>query len=77
MQGFCAETGGAITLFMSAAQGAPISTPHMITGEVVGFGAAGLGGALERRQQRRRPLGHHPADGSGLLGVLPPAVGDV
>jgi inorganic phosphate transporter, PiT family len=38
--GFCAETGGAITLFGTAALGIPVSTTHTITGSIVGVGAA-------------------------------------
>jgi PiT family inorganic phosphate transporter len=40
MQGFCAETGGAITLFMATHLGVPVSTTHTITGAIVGVGAA-------------------------------------
>jgi PiT family inorganic phosphate transporter len=40
MQGFCAETGGAITLFMATHLGVPVSTTHTITGSIVGVGAA-------------------------------------
>jgi len=40
MQGFCAETGGAITLFAATWVGVPVSTTHTITGAVVGVGAA-------------------------------------
>jgi PiT family inorganic phosphate transporter len=40
IQGFCAETGGAITLFLATALGVPVSTTHTITGAVVGVGAA-------------------------------------
>ncbi len=40
MQGFCAETGGAITLFGATALGIPVSTTHTITGSIVGVGAA-------------------------------------
>ena len=39
-QGFCAETGGAITLFMATGPGIPVSTTHTITGAIVGVGAA-------------------------------------
>ena len=38
--GFCAETGGAITLFISSTFGIPVSTTHTITGAIVGVGAA-------------------------------------
>ena len=37
--GFCAETGGAITLFVATALGIPVSTTHTITGAIVGVGA--------------------------------------
>jgi PiT family inorganic phosphate transporter len=40
MQGFCAETGGAATLFMATWLGVPVSTTHTITGAIVGVGAA-------------------------------------
>src|SRR4051812_1623326 len=40
MQGFCAETGGAITLFMATWLGIPVSTTHTITGAIMGVGAA-------------------------------------
>jgi PiT family inorganic phosphate transporter len=40
MQGFCAETGGAITLFLATVSGIPVSTTHTITGAIVGVGAA-------------------------------------
>jgi len=38
--GFCAETGGAITLFIATAMGIPVSTTHTITGAIVGVGSA-------------------------------------
>ncbi|MDP3651566.1 MAG: inorganic phosphate transporter [Rhodoferax sp.] len=37
--GFCAETGGAITLFVATALGVPVSTTHTITGAIVGVGS--------------------------------------
>ncbi len=40
MQGFCAETGGSITLFAATFLGIPVSTTHTITGAIVGVGAA-------------------------------------
>jgi PiT family inorganic phosphate transporter len=40
MQGFCAETAGAITLFTATHLGIPVSTTHTITGSIVGVGAA-------------------------------------
>ncbi len=39
-QGFCAETGGAITLFLATHFGVPVSTTHTITGAIIGVGAA-------------------------------------
>lgn len=38
--GFCAETAGAITLFISTFGGIPVSTTHTITGSIVGVGSA-------------------------------------
>ena len=40
MQGFCAETAGAITLFGATALGIPVSTTHTITGAIIGVGAS-------------------------------------
>jgi len=37
--GFCAETGGALTLFIATGLGIPVSTTHTITGAIVGVGA--------------------------------------
>ena len=40
VQGFCAEAGGSITLFLATYFGVPVSTTHTITGAIVGVGAA-------------------------------------
>ena len=40
VQGFCAEAGGAVTLFLATFLGIPVSTTHTITGAIVGVGAA-------------------------------------
>ena len=40
MQGCCAETAGAATLFAATWLGVPVSTTHTITGAIVGVGAA-------------------------------------
>jgi len=40
VDGFCAETGGAITLFLATGLGVPVSTTHTITGAIVGVGSA-------------------------------------
>ena len=37
--GFCAETGGALTLFLATFLGIPVSTTHTITGAIVGVGS--------------------------------------
>lgn len=37
--GFCAESGGALTLFLATAMGVPVSTTHTITGAIVGVGS--------------------------------------
>lgn len=44
--GFCAETGGAITLFSATALGIPVSTTHTITGAIVGVGSTQRAGAV-------------------------------
>jgi PiT family inorganic phosphate transporter len=37
--GFCAEAGGAMTLFLATSLGIPVSTTHTITGAIVGVGS--------------------------------------
>ncbi len=37
--GFCAESGGALTLFFATILGVPVSTTHTITGAIVGVGS--------------------------------------
>jgi PiT family inorganic phosphate transporter len=37
--GFCAETGGAMTLFLASGMGIPVSTTHTITGAIFGVGS--------------------------------------
>ncbi len=39
VDGFCAETGGALTLALATGLGIPVSTTHTITGAIVGVGA--------------------------------------
>jgi PiT family inorganic phosphate transporter len=39
VHGFCAEAGGALTLFLASALGIPVSTTHTITGAIVGVGS--------------------------------------
>jgi PiT family inorganic phosphate transporter len=46
MQGFCAETGGAATIFLATAIGVPVSTTHTITGGILGVGAARRAGGV-------------------------------
>ncbi len=40
VHGFCAETGGAISVFFASFLGIPVSTTHVITGSIAGVGAA-------------------------------------
>jgi inorganic phosphate transporter, PiT family len=44
--GFCAETGGAITLFLATGLGIPVSTTHTITGAIVGVGSTRTASAV-------------------------------
>lgn len=44
--GFCAETGGGITILFASHLGVPVSTTHTITGAIVGVGAARRMGAV-------------------------------
>ena len=79
--GFCAETGGAITLFLATGLGIPVSTTHTITGAIVGVGSVRhrVGGALGRGRQHRLGLDlHDPGIGlrgrGGLLGQPQPVL---
>lgn len=47
--GFCAETGGAITLFIATGLGIPVSTTHTITGAIVGVGSTRTASAVRWR----------------------------
>ncbi len=49
VQGFCAETGGAATLFLATWLGVPVSTTHTITGAIIGVGAARRASAVRWR----------------------------
>jgi PiT family inorganic phosphate transporter len=40
VHGFCAETGGAISVFLASWMGIPVSTTHVITGAIAGVGTA-------------------------------------
>jgi len=53
MQGFCAETGGAITLFGATYLGIPVSTTHTITGAIMGVGASRRASAVRWGIARR------------------------
>ncbi|MDQ2718173.1 MAG: inorganic phosphate transporter [Bacteroidota bacterium] len=39
LEGFCAETAGALTIFLTIGFGIPVSTTHTLTGSIVGVGA--------------------------------------
>ena len=49
VHGFCAETGGSISLFLATWLGIPVSTTHVITGGIVGVGAVTGVGAVRWR----------------------------
>ncbi len=40
VHGFCAETAGAMSVFLATGLGIPVSTTHTITGSIVGVGSA-------------------------------------
>ena len=68
MQGFCAETGGAITLFFFTNLGVPVSTTHTITGAHADDGAGdSVGGRHRHAQVGRREQG----DRAARLGAEP------
>jgi PiT family inorganic phosphate transporter len=46
--GFCAETAGALTLFLATALGIPVSTTHTITGSIIGVGSVTSGASAVR-----------------------------
>jgi PiT family inorganic phosphate transporter len=46
-EGFCAETAGALTLFMATSLGIPVSTTHTITGAIIGVGATKRASAVQ------------------------------
>ena len=71
VQGFCAETGGALTLFLATGLGVPVSTTHTITGAIVGVGAARRASAVRWHVAQRIVVAWVltlPA--AGLLGAL-------
>jgi PiT family inorganic phosphate transporter len=71
LQGFCAETGGALTLFLATALGVPVSTTHTITGAIVGVGAARRAAAVRWHVAQRIVIAWVltlPA--AGVLGAL-------
>ena len=73
--GFCAETGGALTLFLATALGIPVSTTHTITGAIVGVGSVRTRGhgALGPGRQHRLGLDlHHPGLGLRRRRLLRP-----
>ncbi|MDE3252348.1 MAG: inorganic phosphate transporter, partial [Bacteroidota bacterium] len=39
LEGFCAESAGAVTIFLTIFFGIPVSTTHTITGSIIGVGA--------------------------------------
>jgi inorganic phosphate transporter, PiT family len=46
-EGFCAETAGALTLFLATSFGIPVSTTHTITGAIIGVGATKRASAVQ------------------------------
>ena len=61
--GFCAETGGGVTILALAQLGIPVSTTHTITGAIVGVGSTKGARAVQLGRGRPHHLGldlHHP-----------------
>jgi PiT family inorganic phosphate transporter len=71
IQGFCAETGGALTLFLATALGVPVSTTHTITGAIVGVGAARRAAAVRWTVAQRIVVAWvMTLPAAGLIGAL-------
>jgi PiT family inorganic phosphate transporter len=71
VQGVCAETAGAITLFLATYLGIPVSTTHTITGAIVGVGAARRASAVRWNVAQRIVIAWvitMPA--AGIMGAL-------
>lgn len=49
VDGFCAETGAALTLYVSTALGVPVSTTQTITGSIMGIGTIKKASAVKWR----------------------------
>jgi PiT family inorganic phosphate transporter len=61
IDGFCAETAAASSIFLATSMGVPVSTTHVITGAISGVGIREpvIGRALERHFKHRCGLGSH------------------
>jgi len=53
VNGFCAETGGALAITIASHFGIPVSTTHTITGSIVGVGATNRVSAVRWGVARR------------------------
>jgi inorganic phosphate transporter, PiT family len=51
--GFCAETSGALTIFLATGLGIPVSTTHTITGSIIGVGSANALSSVRWSQTHR------------------------
>jgi len=51
--GFCAETSGALTIFLATSLGVPVSTTHTITGSIIGVGTANTINSVRWGQTQR------------------------
>ena len=71
-QGFAAQGAGAAVILSASHVGFPLSTTHVISGAIMGAGAAKrrLRGALGRRRQHRRRVGAHAARAPRAVGAL-------
>ena len=68
LQGFAAETAGALTILAASHFGVPVSTTHCINACIMGVGASKRlsAGALGRRRQHRHRVGADDPDERGL-----------
>src|SRR3546814_13951019 len=68
-QGFAASTGGSIMVFAASLLGIPVSTPHTITGSIIGAGVARRPSEESGRATGRAGVGQSVKDSGGALPI--------